>query len=630
MLNKMQTTDWRNIVNGLEIPTVSYSDQPYVVKTDDGAWLCCVTTGSGHEGEPGQHVSTKRSMDFGKTWSTPVPVEAPGDVENSYAVMLKVPPVAKALGGRPSGRIYIFYNHNTDNVREAKCHNGKDVFSRVDSLGHFVFKYSDDHGKSWSAKRYDIPFRLFQCDRENVYGGKLCFFWNVGRPFIHGGIAYVPLIKVGQMGDGFFQQSEGVLLKSDNLLSETDPEKICWETLPDGDIGLRTPPGGGLISEEQSYVVLSDGSFYVNYRSVDGYPVESYSRDGGHTWSQQQYKRYADGRMMKHPRAANFVWKCENGKYIYWFHNHGGCFVREMWGEPSINNGLVPINGGTPHSPYDDRNPVWVSGGIETDSPDGKILKWSEPEIMLYDDNPFIRISYPDLIEDDGRYFISETQKDIARTHEIPADFLNRIWSVLEMSLGVRPAFAKVADDAFLMNVQTAGQITAPLLPEFFTRDNQSLDYCGRATRQGFALEMVLSLNTNTSGDAVIIEGRRKDGRGLALNITRDGKLELLMNDGWMEQRITSEPCLKTGKNHVVINIDGGPRVVSFIVNGQFCDGGKYRQFGWQRFSPYFRHVNWSEKWTVSNVDQLKVYDRILMTAEAKSTTIIPACDSPA
>ena len=44
----MQQTDWRNIVNGLEIPTVSYSDQPFVVKADDGAWLCCVTTGNKH------------------------------------------------------------------------------------------------------------------------------------------------------------------------------------------------------------------------------------------------------------------------------------------------------------------------------------------------------------------------------------------------------------------------------------------------------------------------------------------------------------------------------------------------------------------------------------------------------
>ena len=193
--------DWRNIVNGLEIPTSSYCDQPFVVKTDDDAWLCCVTTGSGHEGEPGQHVTTMRSMDCGKTWTSPVAVEPPGDVENSYAVMLKV----------SSGRIYIFYNHNTDNVREVKCHNGTDVFSRVDSLGYFVFKYSDDHGESWSAKRYDIPFRLFKCDRENVYDGKLCFFWNVGKPFTHDGAVFVSLHKVGQMGEGFFQQSEGVL-----------------------------------------------------------------------------------------------------------------------------------------------------------------------------------------------------------------------------------------------------------------------------------------------------------------------------------------------------------------------------------------------------------------------------------
>ena len=42
--------DWRHISNGREIPTDTYSDQPYIVRTDDGAWLCTVTTGSGHEG----------------------------------------------------------------------------------------------------------------------------------------------------------------------------------------------------------------------------------------------------------------------------------------------------------------------------------------------------------------------------------------------------------------------------------------------------------------------------------------------------------------------------------------------------------------------------------------------------
>ncbi|MCD6336169.1 MAG: hypothetical protein J7M27_12735 [Candidatus Latescibacteria bacterium] len=30
---------------------------------------------------------------------------------------------------------------------------------RVDSLGYFVFKFSDDHGRTWSEKRWSIPVR---------------------------------------------------------------------------------------------------------------------------------------------------------------------------------------------------------------------------------------------------------------------------------------------------------------------------------------------------------------------------------------------------------------------------------------------------------------------------------------
>jgi hypothetical protein len=590
--------DWRHLVHGLEMPTQSYSDQPYIVRTGDGAWLSCVTTGPGHEGARGQHVATMRSTDRGKTWSTPVSVEPPESPENSYAVMLAA----------PSGRIFIFYNHNTDNVRTVKCHDGKTEYDRVDSLGHFVFKYSDDGGRSWSAKRHDIPVRLFQCDRENVYGGALCFFWNVGKPFIHDGAAFVSLHKVGQMGRGFFQKSEGVLLKSNNLLAEADPEKVRWETLPDGEIGLRTPPGGGPVSEEQSYCALSDGSFYCVYRSIDGYPVESYSRDGGHTWSQPRYKCYPDGRRMKNPRAANFVWKCRNGKYLHWFHNHGGGVMRERacnaeWGA------------------YDDRNPVWLSGGVEVDTPAGRVIQWSQPEIALYDDDPFVRISYPDLIEEDGTYFISETQKDTARLHDIPADFLDRIWTTLEASLGMRTAPANFADAVPLLETSEVGSIAAPKLPEFFVRDVHSLDFRGKPTRQGFAIEVALTLNSLEDG--VILEGRRQDGRGLALKMLGDGRLELIMNDGWMEQRMTSEPCLTTGSlQHVVVNVDGGPRVVSFVVNGQFCDGGEDRQFGWQRFSPFLRHVNWRENWEMASpvagkLLRTRIYARPMMTAEA-------------
>ncbi len=340
-----QEPDWRNIRNGLVIPDESYSDQPYIVKTGDGAWLCILTTGAGREGQSGQYVAVTRSTDQGVSWSNLIPLEPRDGPEASYAVLLKV----------PSGRIYAFYNHNTDNIREIKLDDPgfspTGTIKRVDSQGYFVFRYSDDHGKTWSTERYSIPIREFEIDRNNVYKGEIQFFWNVGKPFILDGAGYVSLHKVGGFGDGFFTSNEGVLLRSPDILTEKDPGKITWETLPEGDIGLRTPPGGGPISAEQSYSVMSDGSIYCVYRTIDGHPVYTYSRDGGHNWDIPEYLHYANGRLVKHPRAANFAWRCENGKYLYWFHNHGGRFIREHPASRTMA--------------YQDRNPAWIMGGIE-------------------------------------------------------------------------------------------------------------------------------------------------------------------------------------------------------------------------------------------------------------------------
>jgi hypothetical protein len=61
------------------------------------------------------------------------------------------------------------------------------VLTRVDSLGDYVFRFSDDDGKTWSDRRYPVPVREFACDKHNVYGGKVRFFWNVGRPLLVAG-----------------------------------------------------------------------------------------------------------------------------------------------------------------------------------------------------------------------------------------------------------------------------------------------------------------------------------------------------------------------------------------------------------------------------------------------------------
>ena len=585
--------DPRHLNNGWQIPSEGYCDQPYVVQTDDGAWLCIMTTGAGHEGATGQHVVSTRSTDRGRTWSELVDVEPADGPEASYAVLLKV----------PSGRVYAFYNHNTDNVRRVKADNppfGDGYCTRVDSLGHYVFKYSDDHGRSWSEQRFDVPVREMDIDRQNADGGRLRYFWNVGKPFVAHGAAFVSLHKVGGFGDGFFTSNEGVLIRSENILTEVDPAKITWETLPEGERGLRAPAGGDTVASEHSYSVLSDGSFYCVYRTIDGHPACAYSRDGGRTWSDPEYKKFPDGRLFKHPRAANFAWRCANGRYLYWFHNHGGRFIREHPAQRS-------------HA-YEDRNPVWLCGGVETDSPEGRVIQWSEPEIVLYDDDPYIRMSYPDLVEEDGQYYLTETQKDVARVHRIDPSLLQGLWDQFER--------ADLTREGQLLEVDEPGPavVDMPALPPFVRRSGLS-PYGTDDLRTGFSLELWFQLDSSVAG-RVLLDTRLENGQGFVLQHKGNGQLELVLDDGRTRASWDSDPrAVSVGKrHHAVVVVDGGPNVISFVVDGRLCDGGDFRQFGWGRFSPHLRHANGSPRLLIDGaIDLLRVYGRALRTSEAIS-----------
>ncbi|MCX6597101.1 MAG: exo-alpha-sialidase [Acidobacteria bacterium] len=565
-----QPLDPRNIVTGTVIPDEFYADQPYVVKTNDGAWLYVITTGPGQEGAGGQHVVSLRSTDQGKTWEKAVDIEPNNGPEASYAVTLKV----------PSGRVYVFYNHNTDNIRRVigdKPAYKDGWVTRVDSLGHFVFKYTDDHGRTWSKERYEIPQRDFEIDRKNPYGGKIKFFWTVGKAFAYKGAGYVPLHKVGGFGDGFFTSSEGVLLRSANIMAEPDANRIKWETLPEGDKGIRTPPGGGTIAEEHSFSVMSDGSIFCVFRTIDGHAAHTYSRDGGRTWEPSQYMRFADGRLMKHPRAANFAWRAENGKYLYWFHNHGGRFIRE---HPRQRTNA-----------YEERNPVWLSGGVEADGPTGKIIRWSQPEIALYDDDPIIRMSYPDLVEDGGNYYLTETQKDVARVHKIDPVLLDGLWGS-----AARPAPDKAAADVV-----------------FYQRSKRA-DHGKEDLRASFSLDLWVNLPNLEAGQTLL------SGAGLTLRTIAGGAVELALTDGRSESRWASDPgSVAAGKpQHIVVIVDGGPKIISFLTNGQFNDGGEHRQYGWGRFSPNLKTVMGLGELNRSPVVlKLGVFNRYLRTAEA-------------
>jgi hypothetical protein len=421
----------------------------------------------------------------------------------------------------------------------------------------------------------------------------------VGKAFTHRGAGYVPLHKVGGFGEGFFTSSEGVLLRSANILTERDASKIKWETLPDGEIGIRTPPGGGPIAEEQSFSTLSDGSMFCVFRTIDGHPAYTYSRDGGRTWEPSQYMRYADGRLMKHPRAANFAWRCENGKFLYWFHNHGGRFIREHPNRRTIA--------------YEDRNPVWLAGGVEVDSPNGKIIRWTQPEIVLYDDDPIIRMSYPDLVEDGGEYFVTETQKDVARVHKLDPVLLHGLWDQFDAKGAAR--------EGLMLDLSgpVPASAKAPPFPVFYQR-SQRADHGKEDLRSGFSLELSMQLAT-VAPNQVLLDNRTPDGKGLALLTAERGALELIMNDGQTDCRWTSDlGSIAAGRrHHVAVIVDGGPKVITFVIDGILTDGGDHRQFGWGRFSPNLRSAAGANTLRIDSkaVKHLRIYNRHLRTSEA-------------
>jgi hypothetical protein len=100
--------------------------------------------------------------------------------------------------------------------------------------------------------------------------------------------------------------------------------------------------------------------------------------------------------------------------------------------------------------------------------------------------------------------------------------------------------------------------------------------------------------------------------------------VEILLNDGRTENRWASDPGqLEAGHtHHVVVSVDGGPRIISFVIDGILNDGGGSRQFGWGRFSPNLRGAGGSGILRVGpsllgEVLSVRLYNRYLLTSEA-------------
>ena len=247
--------DWRALDAGHLILEDAYLDQPYIaviqLPSNASRWVATITRNSLPEGSRGEHVECLYSDDAGASWSAPAQLEpGAGTVEgltNAYS----------SIFSTDFGRLYVSYCLNIRNVTHLP--DGQ-PFTRDDTQGAYVARWSDDGGESWSSERIVLPLRQTQIDRDNVpFQGSLDMFWSVDqykrRP---GGDATVFLgfTKIGTFL--YAPPEEAFFFTSSNMATERDVAKLAWDTVPAGDTGVVSAPRNTVI-EETHIVPLSAG-----------------------------------------------------------------------------------------------------------------------------------------------------------------------------------------------------------------------------------------------------------------------------------------------------------------------------------------------------------------------------------
>lgn len=558
-----QIQDWRNAKYGSSIYTNGYCDQPYVVVLENGKWLCVFTTNEGHEGSGGQHIVSSLSDDQGKTWSKPVRIEDPGAESSSWAMPYLT----------DYGRVYVFYDYNGDKIHELG--NRKNI--REDMLGWYCFKYSDDEGKTWS-ERHRLDVRTTNVDLVNDWAGKVQIMWGIGKPVdVDQGMMFA-FTKIGKY---MLDDSEGWFFRCDNINTEKDVAKLKWVNLPESENGVKNEAFGP-INAEQNIFQMNDGAIYCMYRTVSGYPAESYSFDGGKSWSLPVSPQYGNGIKLKNPRACPRIWKCKNGKYLFWYHNNGG-------------------------KDFNSRNPAWISGGIEKN---GKII-WGQPEILLYEEQADVRMSYPDLIEQNGRYWITETNKENARCHSVPNGFFDIIWSQFE-----RNAVTRV----HLIAEWNANEIQSNSILTIPSKESGSF-------RSGFTFDFRIELGDITSGQ-VLFSAKAQEDKEIIIQTGEYGSVEIVIKNGEIMEKWNSDPGLINafGEHCIAVSVDNGPKIIQFVVDGTACNGRDFRQYGWSRYTANLESITFRQIKTgdllsgqirpQGRLTNLRIYNRPLMNTE--------------
>lgn len=212
-----------------------------------------------------------------------------------------------------------------------------------------------------------------------------------------------------------------------------------------------------------------------------------------------------------------------------------------------------------------------------------------------------VRMSYPDLIEDDGEFYLTETQKTIARVHPVDRTLLEGLWNQFDNR-----------------TVATRGRTADVSKPETVISKEMPI-----STADGFALDLWIDFES-LDPEQRILDARNEQGQGICLQTAAEGTVEIVLNDGRVESRWRCDSGILTAKqlHHIVASVDAGPKIITFVIDGKLCDGGDARQFGWGRLDPDLCLEDLNGVLRIApdfadSIRHLRIYSRPLRTSEA-------------
>jgi hypothetical protein len=249
-------------------------------------------------------------------------------------------------------------------------------------------------------------------------------------------------------------------------------------------------------------------------------------------------------------------------------------------------------------------------------------------------------IGYPDIIQDPtdaSRIVITETQKYIARLHEIP----QRILKALETQHSVRTLAPEDGAKRILLKKQE--NVKMLTTPEFVNLNATTVQRMGN----GFTVGFVLRRHSKAQPGDILIDSRESSTlrageqppAGVAVVVTDQHGLVLSLSDGkTLVQLETDSACTASldfapdpeQPHYVGFVVDAGPRILRVAVDGVLCDGGAPSTtprplgaasgHGYAFFDP-IGAIRGSNKMDVSptyggELIELQLYERALLTSE--------------